>query len=379
LYEIDGVIVTNDALYPRITGNPDHAFAFKMVLSDQMAEVKVVDVIWNASKDGYLKPRIQLEPVRLSGVTIEFATGFNAAFIENNKIGIGAIVKLIRSGDVIPYIKEVVVPATVPKMPTVEYKWNETHVDVILENLEDSSSVLEKNITGFFRGIEVDGLSVGNVSKLVKAGFDSIPKIIAMSKDDFLTVDGFKEKTAAKLHSGIKDRLAAVSIGTIMSASNLFGRGFSDKKIDLVLAEVGMGVLTSTESVADKKKRIAAIKGMAVKTADLFVESIPRFLVFLDDCGLRGKLVIKKDEDKSKQKDESHPLYKKSIVMTGSRDKILEKKLVEIGAIMGSSVSKNTFAVITDDLESDSSKVQNAKKLGVPLFTIQSFKDKYFI
>lgn len=376
LYEIDGVIVTNDVLYPRITGNPDHAFAFKMVLSDQMAEVKVVDVIWNASKDGYLKPRIQLEPVRLGGVTIEFATGFNAAFIENNKIGIGAIVKLIRSGDVIPYIKEVVVPATVPKMPTVEYKWNETHVDVILENLEDSSSVLEKNITGFFRGIEVDGLSVGNVSKLVKAGFDSIPKIIAMSKDDFLTVDGFKEKTAAKLHSGIKDRLAAVSIGTIMSASNLFGRGFSDKKIDLVLAEVGMGILTSTESVADKKKRIAAIKGMAVKTADLFVESIPRFLVFLDECGLRGKLVIKKDEQK---KDESHPLYKKSIVMTGSRDKILEKKLVEIGAIMGSSVSKNTFAVITDDLESDSSKVQNAKKLGVPLFTIQSFKDTYSI
>lgn len=378
-YEIDGVIVTNDAVYPRISGNPDHAFAFKMVLSDQMAEVKVVDVIWNASKDGYLKPRIQLEPVRLGGVTIEYATGFNAAFIENNKIGVGAIVKLIRSGDVIPYIKEVVVPAAVTKMPTVAYKWNETHIDIILENLEDSSSVLEKNITGFFRGIEVDGLSGGNVSKLIKSGFDSIPKIIAMSKDDFLTVDGFKEKTAAKLHSGIKDRLAAVSIGTIMSASNLFGRGFSDKKIDLVLAEVGMGVLTSTESVVDKKKRIAAIKGMAVKTADLFVDSIPRFLTFLDECGLRGKLIKTGSTKKSNTKDESHPLYKKSIVMTGSRDKILEQRLSDIGAVIGSSVSKNTFAVITDDLESDSSKVQNAKKLGVPLFIVQGFKDNYHV
>lgn len=379
LYEIDGVIVTNDAFYPRIIGNPDHAFAFKMVLSDQMAEVKVVDVIWNASKDGYLKPRIQLEPVRLGGVTIEFATGFNAAFIENNKIGIGAVVKLIRSGDVIPYIKEVIVPAETAKMPTVAYRWNETHIDIILENLEDSSSVLEKNITGFFRGIEVDGLSGGNVSKLVKAGFDSIPKIIAMSKDDFLTVDGFKEKTAAKLHTGIKDRLNTVSIGTIMSASNLFGRGFSDKKIDLVLAEVGMGILTSTESVADKKKRIAAIKGMAIKTADLFVESIPKFLVFLDECSLRGKLIANGSAKKAETKDESHPLYKKSIVMTGSRDKILEKRLIDIGAVIGSSVSKNTFAVITDDLESDSSKVQNAKKLGVPLFIVQGFKDTYHI
>jgi len=377
-YEIDGVIVTNDAIYPRISGNPDHAFAFKMVLSDQMAEVKVVDVIWNASKDGYLKPRIQLEPVHLGGVTIEFATGFNASFIETNKIGVGAVVKLIRSGDVIPYIKEVVVPASSAKMPTVAYRWNETHIDIILENLEDSSSVLEKNITGFFRGIEVDGLSGGNVSKLIKSGFNSIPKIIAMSKDDFLTVDGFKEKTAAKLHTGIRDRLTTASIGTIMSASNLFGRGFSDKKIDLILAEVGMGVLTSTESVADKKKRIAAIKGLAKKTAELFVESIPRFLTFLDECGLRGKLVgsSKKTEIK---KDESHPLYKKSIVMTGSRDKILEQKLVEIGATIGSSVSKTTFAVITDDLESDSSKVQNAKKLGIPVFIVQGFKDNFHI
>ena len=164
-----------------------------------------------------------------------------------------------------------------------------------------------------------------------------------------------------------------------MSASNLFGRGFSDKKIDLILAEVGMGVLTSTESVVDKKKRIAAIKGMAVKTADLFVESIPRFLAFLDECGLRGKLIKNGSIKKSDTKDESHPLYKKSIVMTGSRDKVLEKKLVEIGAVIGSSVSKNTFAVITDDLESDSSKVQNAKKLGVPLFIVQGFKDRYHI
>ena len=41
---------------------PDHAFAFKMVLSDQKAEAKVLDVLWTPSKDGYLKPRVQIEP-----------------------------------------------------------------------------------------------------------------------------------------------------------------------------------------------------------------------------------------------------------------------------------------------------------------------------
>jgi NAD-dependent DNA ligase len=90
-----------------------------MVLSDQVAEVKVVDVIWTASKDGYLKPRVRVEPVHIGGVTIEYATGFNGKFIEDNKIGVGAIIQLIRSGDVIPYIKSVVVPAETGKMPDI--------------------------------------------------------------------------------------------------------------------------------------------------------------------------------------------------------------------------------------------------------------------
>ena len=71
-YEIDGVICCNDQIYDRKRGNPEHAFAFKMVLGDQIAEAKVVGVIWTPSKDGYLKPRVQIEPVVLGGVTIEY-------------------------------------------------------------------------------------------------------------------------------------------------------------------------------------------------------------------------------------------------------------------------------------------------------------------
>ena len=380
-YEIDGVIVTNDAVYPRTSGNPDHAFAFKMVLSDQMAEAKVVNVIWNASKDGLLKPRVQIEPLRLGGVTIEFATGFNASFIETNKIGVGAVIQLIRSGDVIPYIKEVVVPAETPLMPDVLYRWNDTHVDIILENAEDDATVREKNITGFFKGIEVDGLGAGNVTKIIASGFDSIPKIIKMSKADLLTVDGFKDKMATKVYDGIRERSDKASIGTIMSASNIFGRGFGDRKIKLVLDEVGPGILTSGESVGDKTKRIAAIKGMALKTASAFVEQIPTFLAFLEECGLQGKLLNNTvvPEPVASVAATSHPLYKKSIVMSGSRDKALEQRLKDIGATLGSSVSKNTFAVITPDVDSETGKVSDAKKHGVPVYTPAEFSKKYLV
>ena len=110
-----------------------------------------MNVLWSPSKDGYLKPRIQIEPVVLGGAKIEYATAFNAAFVEEKKLGIGSLVKLVRSGDVIPHIMDVIEPAEKAKMPDVAYKWNDTHVDIILEDAEQDETVKEKNIVGFFK------------------------------------------------------------------------------------------------------------------------------------------------------------------------------------------------------------------------------------
>jgi NAD-dependent DNA ligase/DNA polymerase/3'-5' exonuclease PolX len=374
-YEIDGVIVANDALYERKPGNPEHAFAFKMVLSDQVAEAKVVDVIWAASKDGYLKPRVQIEPINLGGVQITFATGFNGAFINDNKIGVGATIELIRSGDVIPYIRKVVVPAEEAKMPSVPFKWNDTHVDIMLEDLGSDETVREKNITGFFRGIGVEGLSTGNIKRIMEAGYDSVAKILNMKIADFLQVDGFKEKTATKLYDGIREKIEAAPLTTIMSASNMFGRGFSEKKIELIMESYPQ-VLLSKETNSQKVAKIAAIKGMASKSAEAFVERIVDFVNFVKEAGLMKKLgeggmVEKKDVD------QSHPLFGKSIVMTGFRDAAIQEALKNIGAKLGSSVSSKTFVVLVKDKEEDTGKANEARKLGVPLMTPQEFTSKY--
>ena len=375
LYEIDGVIVTDDKIYPRTTGNPEHSFAFKMVLSDQIAEAKVVAVLWTPSKDGYLKPRVQIEPIQLGGVTIEYATGFNGAFIQQNKIGVGALIQIIRSGDVIPHIRGVTVAAEEPMMPNVPYKWNDTHVDVLLEDVNSDATVREKNITGFFRGIGVDGLSGGNVARIISAGFDNIPAILKMSVQDFLTVEGFKGKLANKIHDGIKEKIGAASLLILMSASNLFGRGFSDKKLELVLAAYP-DILTSTDSDAAKVRKLTVVKGMAEKTAKVFVQNIPVFLEFLVASGLQDKLLFKGEE--ASVIDTENPLYKKTIVLTGTRDKILLQNLKSVGAIIGSSVSKNTFAVIAPSMDEDTGKAEDARKLGVPIFTPATFTAQYF-
>lgn len=380
IYEIDGIIVASDKIYERKSGNPEHAFAFKMVLSDQIAEAKVVDVLWSPSKDGYLKPRVRIEPIQLGGVTIEYATGNNASFIENNKIGIGAIIEIIRSGDVIPKIIKVPSPAENAKMPSVPYKWNDTHVDVLIEDVGLDETVKEKNITGFFRGLGVEGLSSGNVARIIKAGYDNIPDILKMTVNDFLQVEGFKIKTAQKIHDGIKDKLEEASLITLMSSSNLFGRGFSEKKIELIM-EAYPNIILSNESDSEKISKISSIKGMALKSAEAFVEKISDFVHFMEEVGLMNKLEENKGKTiEKKQIDESHPLYGKTIVMTGFRGPMYEELnnlLKNLGAKSGSSVSSKTFVVIVKNKDEDTGKAEEARKLGIPILTIDEFKNKY--
>jgi NAD-dependent DNA ligase/DNA polymerase/3'-5' exonuclease PolX len=381
-YEIDGVIVADNNLHPRVDGNPDHAFAFKMVISDQMAEAKVVDVLWNPSKNGYLKPRVQIEPIRLGGVTIEYATGFNGSFIETNKIGVGAVIQIIRSGDVIPHIKSVTTPAETAKMPDAPYHWTDTHVDIILDNVSEDATVREKNITAFFTGIEVDGLSSGNVKRIMKAGYDTIPKVLKMKKADFEEVEGFKGKMVEKIYNGIRDKIEKASLLTIMAASNMFGRGIGERKIKPML-EAYPDILTRKESKEQKMTMLMGIKGIGNENAKSFVEHIDEFMAFLKDCGLESKLnsppiVPEKLENKMTETlDTTHPLYQKHIVMTKVRDATIIEGLKKVGGVLDDNVGKNTFALVVKSKDDVSNKTKYAVEHNIPMFTPAEFISKY--
>jgi NAD-dependent DNA ligase len=250
-------------------------------------------------------------------------------------------------------------------------------VDVMLEDVNSDETVKEKVITGFFRGIGVEGLSSGNIARIIDAGFDSVPKIINMTTQDFLTVDGFKDKTANKLYNGIKQQLESAPIISIMSASNIFGRGFSGKKTELIM-EAYPDILISKEPIQEKINKIAGIKGMAKKTAEAFVKAIPNFIQFLEETNLIHKIAQAQNEVQSPvEKDQSHPLFGKTIVMTGFRDADIQQKIKDVGAKLGSSVSKNTFLVLVKDLEEDTGKAADAKKLGIQLMTPDQFKSQY--
>ena len=360
-YEIDGIIITHDKIYKRESKNPEHAFAFKMVLSDQVAEAKVVNVLWSASKDGFLKPRIQIEPIKLGGTTIEYATAFNAAFVEKNKLGIGSLIKIIRSGDVIPYITEVIQPAENPKMPDVDYKWNDTHVDIILVDSDKHPEVKFKKILKFFTDLDVSGLGPGNVKKLIEAGFDSIAKILAASKDDFLKMNGFKEKSANKLWINIHNKIDKVTLPELMKATNLFGRGIGERKIGPILQEFP-NIITDVETRDQKINKLLSIKGFAKKTAEKFVDGIDDFKDFIDTAGLGDKL---KEYKPPEIKDGT--LTDIKVIFTGFRDKMLQEKIKIEGGKIASQVNKDTNYVIVSDKnpEPNTDKYEKGKKLNI--------------
>jgi NAD-dependent DNA ligase len=374
-YEIDGIIVTDDAIHPRTTGNPDHAFAFKMVLSDQKAEAKVIDVVWEASKDGYLKPRVRIEPIGLGGVTITYATGYNAKFIEENKIGIGAIVELIRSGDVIPKILSVTTPAEKAKMPAVAYTWNETHVDILLENAAEDKTVQEKNVTAFFTELEVDGLKAGNVKKIMEAGYTTIPQILKMGENDFKKA-GFKTM-APKYVENIAAKIRDAPLLTIMVASGTLGRGLGNRKLGPIMT-AHPDILSSAGSVAEKIAKVKTVQGIEQKSAKLFVENIPALLAFLKACDLEYKLTeTPKSATPAAAMNTSHPLYGKQIVMTKVRDQPIIDALAKYGATLEDSIKTTTFALIVKSKEDVSNKTKDAEKKGVPIMTPEEFKTKY--
>jgi NAD-dependent DNA ligase len=115
---------------------------------------------------------------------------------------------------------------------------------------------------------------------------------------------------------------------------------------------------------------------MALKTAESFVDKIEDFKSFLKECNLEEKLNFKQEKIAF---DNSHPLFNKTIVLTGTRDKDIIEFLKKIGATQGASVSKNTFMVIAPSKDEDTGKAEEARKLNIPIVSVDEFKEKYII
>lgn len=364
-YEIDGVIVAQDGVFPRVQGNPDHAFAFKMAFAEQQATTEVLKVDWEVSKDGHIKPTVNFEPVNIGGSIIQYASGFNAAFIQSHGIGPGAFIDVIRSGDVIPYIKEVksVAPGG-PQMPALKWHWNETHVDAIVDDLADNADVKRKALLYFANTLEIGYCGEGNVTKLFEKGIDTIPKFLDVDEKTLLTGDGFGKTSAKKLIEEIAKAKQNATVVQWAVGCGIFGRGIGTKRTELAFHVVPKNLEVSEGLAA----AIAEIPGWAKDSAEGFVANLPAFKRFMDGLGIKPKVA-------TPVKAVSNGKLKGQVVLfTGFHPKDLEAAVVAQGGELADTFGKKVTVLVVKDDSVSNEKTKKAIAAGIPVKTAEQFR-----
>ena len=376
-YELDGIVIDVNSAEKRAdmnptksTLNPAYSIKYKVTDESNIAYPTVVDVEINISKDGYLKPRVQIEPVDLVGVTVTWATGFNMKFINTHKIGPGSKIKITRSGDVIPFIMEVIHPAEVE-----DYKewfknkidehgdtvWTDTGVDLVLKDPESNPTVRYEKLVDFFDTLNVPNLGEGNLQKIFDLGFETPDLIIELTQEDLSTIIGSKS-IGTKIFKGIREKLTNIPIYKLMGAHPSFGRGVGVRKMKK-LYEAFQGDMSKCSSL----NWIVSVDGFEEKTARKIQAGYEEFMCFLGNI---SPYISIQEYEAPKQ----GTLSGKVFVFTGFRDANLEKAIENVGGKMGSSVSSKTHYVVTTDPTGSSGKLDKARSLGIPVIGVDELK-----
>lgn len=359
-YEIDGLVVCrNDKVVRNTTGNPDFSFAFKSEQAMDRTVTEVVAVHWSPSRQGLLKPRVELKPVKLSGVTVTFATGHNAQYIWDNKIGPGAQVQVSRSGDVIPFLENVVKKARKPQMPDVDFEWK--GVDVV--QTEDSDETNIKAIEHFFVTMGVDGLRYGSVARLYNEGYTEIEEILHADESDLVAVLG---RNGSKIWSSIQDIFENPrELPVIMAASGIFSGLAYEKFKKLVQTIPDIMYISKSEAL----KRLDSVPTWASATINEFVTNFPRFKRWFKRTSLEYS-EIEVINVVSKR------LNQQIVLFTGFRDQSLADSVLANGGLLSSGMNKKVTLLVAPAGTSNN-KTALAEELNVPIMTPEDFRRKF--
>lgn len=380
-YEIDGIVVAHNEPYKRTASLPKHAKAFKENSRADMKDVTVTHVDWQMSKGGKIIPRIFYKKTSLGGVSNDKATGHNAFFIINgfrlkeqklnkpvNPIGPGAVVRIVRSGKVIPHIVEVLKPARgrKPQMPAVPYVLRGADAYYSGEKHGDTHA---KQITHFFVTIGVDGLKLSSVKKLIGAGYDTVKRIMMATESELSQIEGVGPVKAKQWTRQIKMKTKKLTPALVADASAIF-IGFSRSRLDTIFESLPSNVYKVLD--APKAKVISKIKtiGGFNKLADEFANHLPAFRRFLDELDIKIANTPKKAAPKTGK------LSGLFITFTGVRDKALQASIEDQGGVVQDMKASTNMLIIKDESYT-SSKVDKAQAKGTPVLTLAEFKKKH--
>ncbi len=194
-YPTDGVVaeVTDDEV-KKYMGSTAHHYRWQIAYKTkgETAITIVEGIRWQVGRTGNITPVLEICPVSLSGATIRRVTAHNAGLILKKKIGINAEVEVIRSGEVIPKLEnvikesvQIVIPDKCPSCGST-LEWNN---DFLKCNNDSCKAKIEQSLSHWFKVLgNADWFGIKTIQRLVDNGYDSLEKIYAMSENDFLNI-----------------------------------------------------------------------------------------------------------------------------------------------------------------------------------------------
>lgn len=379
-FPIDGLVATyNDITYGELLGmtghHPKHSIAFKFY--DEEVETVLKNIEWSMGKIGSLTPVAIFDPVEIDGTMVERASLHNVSILTKLDLQIGDTIIVYKANQIIPQVKEnlsakdresayIRIPSQCPvcESPTQIVKENDSEV-LMCTNPHCKGKLLGR-VSHFVskKGMDISGLSEETIKKFIELGWIAeITDIYNLDQyyDRLSTMSGFGKKSVDKLRKSIETSktvrldkfiasLSIPGIGTSQSKELVKAFGAWDKFRD---ASIGYYNFTQLDGFGD----------VLNNNIHSWFEDMSNIADYL------ASLMTLESEDNSKT---NNSLNGKSFVVTGkvykfkNRDEVKEA-IEKFGGKVTGSVTKSTFALINNDIESNSSKNKKAKELGVQI------------
>ena len=383
-YPIDGLVVSfDDVNYLESLGATSHhlrgQLAFKFY--DETATTILRDIEWNTSRSGLVNPIAIFDEVDISGSTISKATLHNLSYIKSLELGIGDEIEIYKANDIIPKVANNLTRTNSYKRPllckscgaVLEVHTAEVHKGKIVETLhcpneECPARMLDKFVHFVSKdGLDIQGLSEATLEKFISKGwikkFSDIYRLIQY-KNEIIELDGFGEKSWDRLWQSIQDSRNTTMAKFIcaLGISSVGKNTAKDVANFITIVDEDM-LLDTTYETALTPSVVANIKNY------LNAESNRTEIL---------TLIAQLNISTGKQLETTNsPFTGKTIVITGVLNyytrTTIQEELERLGAKMGSSVSKKTDYLLTNE-QSGSSKYKKAVELGIKIINEEEFE-----
>ena len=372
-YDIDGVVIkVNDLADQEELGftvkAPKWAVAYKFPAEEKEAQLLSVD--WTVGRTGVVTPTANLTPVQLAGTTVSRATLHNVDYIAEKDIRKDDMVIVYKAGDIIPAVLRVVESKRVSE-EKLDIPTNCPSCDSDLLHFEDEvalrcinprcpAQIMEGLIHFASRdAMNITGLGPSIVEKLFAANLvKDVADIYRLKEDDFLLLEGVKEKSAAKLYQ-------AIQASKENSAEKLlFGLGIRHvgSKASQLLLQHFHSIENLAQADPEEVASIESLGGVIAKSLQTYfaTEGSEILLRELKEAGVnldyKGQTVVA-----------DAALSGLTVVLTGKLERLkrseAKSKLESLGAKVTGSVSKKTDLVVAG--ADAGSKLQKAQELGI--------------